>query len=483
MVVTSPSVDPPPGSTRELFHVALPLILSAGSLSLMQFTDRLFLTWYSADALAAALPASLTNWTVMSVVIGTAMYVNTFVAQYDGAERRDRVAASMWQGIYLSLAAGLGVLFVVPFSAKIFALVGHEPAVQELQTQYFSIVCAGALPITLSAVLSCFYSGRGKTLVVMWVNFAGVLVNGVLDMLLIFGSRLIPGLGLEVPEMGMRGAAIATVTANVVSVAIYAFLMSRERNYPLWRERRFDPELFFRIIRYGLPNGLQFLMDIAAFTLFIFLVGRLGKVELAATNLTFNLNLLAFIPMLGLGTAVMTLVGRRIGEGRPRLAIRTTWTAFGWSAGYMSLFVFAYLFIPRTIIHPFTLGEDNGDFSEIAAQATVLLRFLAAFSFFDAMAVVFGSAIRGAGDTRFSLVYTTITCWGLMVLPAWVAWYWFGGSLIVSWWGCTTYVVVLGFGFLARFQRGRWQSMRVIEIEPDLIPEERAAEAKEPSAT
>ncbi|MEX1097390.1 MAG: MATE family efflux transporter [Planctomycetales bacterium] len=455
----------PPGSSRELFRVALPLIVSAGSLSLMQFCDRLFLTWYSDDALAAALPASLLNWTVMSVVIGTAMYVNTFVAQYEGAGRRDRVAASMWQGIYLSLAAGLGLLFVVPFSAEIFALVGHDPAVQRLESDYFSIVCAGAMPITLSAVMSCFYSGRGKSLVVMWVNFAAVGVNAVLDAVLIFG----PG---PFPRLGMKGAAIATVAANVVSVIVYATLLLREREYPLWRERRFDPALFARIVRHGLPNGLQFLMDIASFSLFVFLVGRLGKVELAATNLTFNLNLLAFLPMLGLGTAVMTLVGTRIGEGRPQLAVRTTWIAFLWSGSYMALFVSAYLFLPEAIMHPFTLGATEGDFPAIAAQTKVLLRFLAAFSFFDAMAVVFGSAIRGAGDTRFSLAYTTFTCWVLMALPTAIATIWFGGSLIVSWWACTTYIVALGAGFMLRFHRGRWQSMRVIEAEPDLVAAE-----------
>lgn len=465
----SASSDPPPGSSRELFGVAVPLILSAGSLSLMQFADRLFLTWYSADALAAALPASLMNWTVMSAVIGTGMYVNTFVAQYDGARRPDRVAATMWQGFYLSLFAGLGLLIVVPFSKEIFALVGHVPEVQRLEVQYFSILCGGALPVTLSHVMSCFYSGRGKSLVVMWVNFTAVGVNGVLDYVLIFG----PG---PVPALGMRGAAIATVIANVLAVAIYACLMARERDYPFWKERRLDRSLLTRIIVYGFPNGLQFLMDIAGFTLFVFLVGRLGSVQLAATNLTFNLNLLAFIPMLGLGTAVMTLVGRRIGEGRPQLAVRTTWTAFAWSAAYMGAFIIAYLFFPGAIIYPFTLGDDTKDFPAIAAQATVLLRFLAAFSFFDAMAIVFGSAIRGAGDTHFSMVYTTLTCWTLMVLPAAAATILFDGHLLISWWGCTVYVVVLGLGFMLRFHLGRWQSMRVIEREPNLLMEENAAE-------
>src|SRR5262245_24124344 len=91
-----------PGGFRELMQVALPLMLSSGTVALMQVTDRVFLTWYRTDALAAALPAGMLHWTVVALLIGTAMYVNTFVAQYDGAGRKDRVVASVWQGLYLS---------------------------------------------------------------------------------------------------------------------------------------------------------------------------------------------------------------------------------------------------------------------------------------------------------------------------------------------------------------------------------------------
>jgi MATE family multidrug resistance protein len=252
-------------------------------------------------------------------------------------------------------------------------------------------------------------------------------------------------------------------------------------------------------LRYGLPNGFQFLFDIAGFALFIFLVGRLGKVELAATNLAFNLNLLAFVPMLGLGTAVMTLVGKRVGEGRPKLAIRTTWLAFLWTGGYMVICAALYVLLPDAMIGLFLSRQEDADSIRLAplihAQAVVLLRFLAAFSFFDAMAVIFGSAIRGAGDTRFSLAFTTLTCWVLMVFPTALAVAWYADGLqaeslaaiaaeklaeaaerplaervlLIAWWGCTIYIVVVGAGMMLRFRQGRWQSMRVIEAEPNLL--------------
>mgnify|MGYP003927364789 FL=1 len=81
---------------RELLQVAVPLILSSGSISLMHVVDRIFLTWYSPDALAAALPAGIMNWTLLALPVGLASYVNTFVAQYDGAGKRERVSQALW---------------------------------------------------------------------------------------------------------------------------------------------------------------------------------------------------------------------------------------------------------------------------------------------------------------------------------------------------------------------------------------------------
>src|SRR5580700_9795332 len=112
------------GSFRELMSVAIPLVLSSGSLSLMIAIDRLFLTWYSEDALAASTPAAALHWTVMSAFIGTINYANAFVAQYEGAGRKDRVMASVWQAVFLAVIAGAVFLALLPFTSSVFNLVG-----------------------------------------------------------------------------------------------------------------------------------------------------------------------------------------------------------------------------------------------------------------------------------------------------------------------------------------------------------------------
>jgi len=450
------------GSFRELWHVALPLILSSGSLSLMQVLDRIFLTWYSTDALAAALPAGVLHWTVMSVALGTATYLNTFVAQYEGAGQKDRASASIWQGVYLSLFVGPLFLLVVPFSPSIFRIIGHAADVQVLENAYFSVLCSGAFVITLSAGLACFYSGRGETRIVMWVNIAAMLFNGVLDYCLIFGVG-------PFPRWGIRGAAVATVLANVVAALLYIAMLMRSRErveYRFWQTYRFDRELFARLLRYGLPTGLQFMLDASGFALFVFLIGAIGKTELAATSLAFNVNSMAFIPMMGVGTAVMTIVGKRIGEGRPELAVRTTWLASGVVSAYTLAFVAMFVCFPGIILSAYGIDATSEEYAPIYQTVVTLLQFVAVYCFFDGLAIVFGSAVRGAGDTRFSLVFTFLTGWLLMVVPTMVTSWKFGGSLMLSWVYCSVYIIVLGLGYMLRFQAGRWKSMRVIEFAP-----------------
>jgi MATE family multidrug resistance protein len=455
-----------PGGMRELLAIALPLVLSSGSLTLMHVIDRIFLMWSSTEAMAAAMPSGLLHWTVMSIFIGTATYVNTFVAQYDGAGKKDRVVAAVWQGVYMSVVSGAIVTAVfVPLSPLIFAAAGHTPAVQALEVEYFSILCFGAVPMITAAALSAFFSGRGRTQVLMWVNTGIAAVNIVLDYVMIFGVG-------PFPEMGIRGAAIATVISQVAGVGMYVAVIVRDRNrdgYDVVRHRAFDRELFGRLLRYGLPTGLQFFSDIAGFLVFIFLIGQIGVAEQAATNLVFNLNALAFIPMMGFGTAVMTLVGKRIGEQRPQLAVRTTWLAFGLCSVYMLIFCAIYVFLPDVILYPYAVKSTPAEFAPIRELSHVLLLFVALYSFFDGMVIVFGSAVRGAGDTQFSLVFTIIAGWSLMVAPTWIVWNWFEADLLAAWWAVSVYILVAGFGFLIRFQMGQWKTMRVIEADDSRI--------------
>lgn len=449
-------------SVRELLTIAIPLAISAGSVTMMHIANRLFLTWYSQDALAAVLPSSMWNWTLLSVFIGTAQYVNTFVSQYEGAQRPDRVAAAIWQGAYFAIGGGVLLTILSPLTAGIFYLFPHGKAVQELEIQYFLIVCLGSLPVVLSGVLGCFFSGRQLTRITMVVNLTGSLINIVLDYILIFGWG-------PIPSYGIVGAAWATVTAEFSILFIYLILLWRSsdaKKYRLWSAWRFDSDLFFRLLKFGLPSGFHFFVDVCGFSVFILLIGLIDQRVLAATTLAFNLNTMAFLPVVGLGSAVTILVGKRIGEGHPDMATRTTWIAFGVAAIYMMSFGIIYIGLPDLILTPYSHEGNAAEFAEIRPVVIRLLWFVAIYSVFDAMAIVFGAALRGAGDTRFAMLFSFLTGWLLMVLPTWLGVQYWNWGVLAAWSSCTVYVVVLGVGLGLRFRGGKWRSMRVIEAPP-----------------
>ncbi|HPA71522.1 MAG TPA: MATE family efflux transporter [Spirochaetota bacterium] len=460
---------------RELLVVALPLIVSTGSWSVQHFVDRMFLAWYSPEAVAASMPAGITNFTVLSLFIGTASFAGTFVAQYVGAGQKERVGPVIWQGMYLAFIGSAALLALMMYSEAFFDFVGHDPAVRALEAEYFSILCLGAFPVIGSSALSSYYIGLGKTLPVMWINVISTAVNVVLDYAMIFGHW-------GFPAMGIGGAATATVIAGGVNFLAYALLVFRPGVNAVYRTVagwRFDPALFGRLMRFGLPSGVQFFIDVAGFTIFLLIMGKLGTVALASTNIAVNINSLAFMPMIGFGIAVSTMVGQHIGAGRPELAEKVSWSGFHMTFAYMAAIAALYLFAPGLFIAPFASGARDASFGAIAALTAVLLRYVAIYSLFDTCNIIFASAIKGAGDTRFVMVMIVTLSLGVLVVPTWIAVGIFNLGIHACWSIASLYVCLLGVAFYLRFRGGKWKEMRVIEevvIVPPVLPEVPGAE-------
>jgi len=450
------------GGYREFLQLALPLILSTASWSVQHFIDRVFLAWHSTAALAAALPAGMASFTFLSLFMGVVGYANTFVAQYIGARRPERVGPAVWQGIYLALASGLLALIPVAFAGPLFELVGHDAIIRQEETEYFRILCYGTGPQVLSTAASCFFSGRGQTWVVLAVNVVAIGANIILDYGLIFGHW-----GL--PAMGIAGAAWATNIGLTIAALSFLGLFLRKQyreEFATLRGWRFDAKLFRRLLRFGGPNGLNFMLDIMAFSLFILVVGKLGPIPLAATNLAFNVNSLAFMPLIGCGIAISTMVGQRLGRDAPEEAEYCTWTGFHMAFAYMGTMVLGYVFLPEFFLSPFDLRAQDADFIEARDTAIVLLRFVAIYCLFDAFYMVFTAALKGAGDTRFIMWVSVTMAWAIMVIPSFIALTYFGAGLYVLWSFICAFIIIMGMVFFFRFRTGKWKSMRVIEQKP-----------------
>jgi MATE family multidrug resistance protein len=428
-------------------------------MTIQQVVDRVFLTWHSAEAVAASMPAGLLNLSLLSLITGTAGYVSAFTAQYKGAGREGEIGPMVWQALHFSALSGLAVLPLLAVSGPLFSAFGHPPAVRDLEVVYFDVLLAGVFPAAASSALAGYFGGLGRTWTVLWVTLAATAVNVALDYGLIFGRA-----GL--PALGMAGAAAATVLSQALSAGLFMRLALHRPGAEgdgLRRERRLRPESFGRLMRFGLPNGFHYFLEISGFTVFLMLVGRLGTTALAATNITFNINNLAFMPMLGFGTAASILVGRHLGAGRPDLARRSVWSVFEMTFAYMALVAAAYALAPRWFLVPYAAMSEPAAFAPVADLAARLLKFVAAYSLFDTANIVFSAAVKGAGDTRFVMTASMVLAWGLMVVPSLLFTVVWRGSLTLLWTFAALYIAVLGLVFTHRFIRGPWASMRIIE--------------------
>lgn len=442
---------------RQVLVLALPLIISTMSWTLMSFIDRMFLLWHSDVSMAAALPSGMLWFTVASISYGLACYVNTFVAQYHGAGRHGRIGTVVGQGVYLAVLATPFLMLTVLGAPYLFRWMGHAPALAGEETTYYQTLGYGIGAWLVAVTLSGFFTGRGQTSLVMLVDSIAALVNIVLDYAWIFGKFGFPAGGIE-------GAAWATVVAHWSAVAMYVALMARPayRRYRLMAGLRWNRDLMVRLLRFGLPSGIQVFIDVAGFTMITLMVGRLGQQAMAATTLAININSMAFVPMIGLSIAVGTIVGQQLGRNRADLAARGTWTSLVLAMAYMGTISVLYVAAPGLFLFGHASGTDPAVFASLHGTVVILLRFVAAYSLFDGMNLVFCGAIKGAGDTRFVLYI------GGMVSPVavaitWVGLQWFGFGL----WGCwavlTAWVMVQGLAYMGRFLHGNWRKMRVIE--------------------
>ena len=376
----------------------------------------------------------------------------------------------MWQGLWVAFGAGLLMLGAMRLAKPYFMWANHGDELYAYEVTYFRILCVGALPGLMNAALSGFFTGRHQTKIVMLVNTGAALVNITLNYGLIFGHW-----GL--PRMGLAGAAWGTVIAHVFSAIVFAVLFLRKHfreQYATLSGWRPEGYLLRRLLRYGGPNGIQFFLDMCSFTLFMTFVGRISPLAVAATTVTFRINLLAFLPMIGLGTAVSVLVGQALGKDDAALAERGTYSALILGLIYTGVMAGGYIGCPKLFLLPFRDPEQVAEFEEMLPIALHLLRFVSFYLLFDLGNIVLGSALKGAGDTMFVMVANVLICGVVMVVPTYLAIQYQWGpmdGLYGAWLSITSAICIVMLVFIGRFLRGKWKTMRVIESVPIMTPE------------
>lgn len=455
----------PPGGYREVWRVAAPIIVSMASFTLMQFCDRVFLARHGSVSLRAALPAGILALTLTIFFQALAGYAGTFVAQYHGAGRKRECGEITAQGIWLGLLTWPLGLALIPVGMALLSAAGHPPDVLAAEKIYLAILMAGCGFWSLTHAVSGFFSGRGDTRTPMHASLVANVANIALDYALIFGKW-------GFPAWGIAGAAVATVISSALGLGLLLVWYARpelREEYGTGRLGRPDWRRMKPLLRFGMPAAVNAVQDIGAFAFFVVLLGRLSEADMAASNIAFSINNIAFMPLLGMGMATTIVVGQYQGARDPATAARAGMTAMKVAWAYMGVVALSFLLMPRLYFALFT-GEGEGmvTMAEVMSNGRWLLVLMALWGMLDAISLVVGGALRGAGDTRFTLLYTMVVTWLVWIPGELLLLLWFDAGLMAAWLWMTTYVCLLSGGLWWRFRKGRWKSIEMIQREPPL---------------
>jgi MATE family multidrug resistance protein len=448
-----------PGGYAHVLRVGLPLLAGMGSITAMHLTDRLFLGWYSQDALAASMPAGTTFFLLTSFFLGTVGYVGVLIAQNVGAGKSGAIGAVLWQGIHFSWLSFVPLVALALAAEPLFAAMNHPPGVRRLEVVYFRVLMFGGGLMVLEASLAAFFSGRGLTRAVMLVNFGGALLNIPLNYVLIFGR-------LGFPALGVAGSALATVAAWAAMAAAYGLLIftrANDRRFGVRRAFRPDAAIFSRLIRLGVPGGAQVFLDVFAVTFFIILAGRIGKAELSATSIVLAANSPAFMPLLGLSQGLAVVVGQCMGAGRPLDAKRAAGSAMRLMAVYIAVMAALFLGLPDQLAELFRPRELDPDFDAALRLCRPLFAWAVVLGACDVVIHAVFGVLRGSGDTRFLMLAAAAVSALVMVLPASVAVVRWGIGVTALWGIFALYAVVLAGVLWLRYRAGAWQKLRLAE--------------------
>jgi MATE family multidrug resistance protein len=442
---------PRPGGAREVLLLAYPVVLTQLSQTFMFAVDAAMVGRLGPTELGAVGFGGIWIWTTLCFFMGAVSGVQTFVSQEHGAGPAASAGRWVWHAIAgvlpLQLAAVALFLWVLP---AWLAWLGPSEALQAHCLAYVHGRSFGMPALLACMTMAAFFRGIGDTKTPLYVTLADNVVNAVLAYGLIFGR-------LGLPQWGPFGAGVATSVADwvyLVTISIFFLRPALAKRYAT-RDLRLGWAKIRRYLHTSLPIGGQWVLDMSAFALFATLVARMGDVSMAANQALLNLLSFTFMLAYGISISCSTLVGRYIGASDLEAAERSYYTALKLGLGLAAIVATAFVAIPGPLFHIFS--DDPG----VLALGGPLLLLAAAFQLIDALGIVAGGALRGAGDTRWPFLVQTGLAWGLRVPLV----YWFGVLLgkgvVGAWVAELVYIWVLGGAFALRFRGGAWKSMKI----------------------
>lgn len=447
-----------PGGVVELLGIALPMMASSACDTLMTFTDRLFLAKLGPAQMNAALTGGILSFMMISFFVGLIGYGTALIAQYYGAGQKRNCSVVVTQGIVIALIAYPIILALAPVSNLVFKSSGIAAEQLRYQTVFFNILIYAAIISLLRGTYSCFFSGIGKTRIVMISSVVAMVVNIIGNYVLVFGK-------FGFPALGMKGSAYGTIAGGVAGLLVLMFeyyLGKDSKEYGISNSYRFDSEIMLKLVKYGYPAGLEFFLAMAAFTWQIALFQAQGQLVATAATITYNWDMVAYVPLVGIEIAVTSLVGRYMGARKPDIANSTTMSGIKIGFAYSLVIFVLFMLFPVALTNVFRPSGDTKQFIESMPLTMFMVRLMALYVLVEALIVSFCGALRGAGDTFWAMFINVVLHW-VMVAILYILFNVFHVSAQAAWVFIIIWVMMLSFAFFLRYRSGRWREIELIQ--------------------
>ncbi len=435
---------------RATLAIGGPLIGGQLAQTLISLTDTVMMGWYGVEELAAvALGASFFH-VILIVGMGFGLAVMPMVAAASANEDAVQVRRVTRMGLWLGIAFSVLSVPFFWFSGPVLLALGQEAQVAEDGQLYLRIAGLGILPAVLAIVLRSHLSALKRPRVVLWAWLGGAALNGVMNWVLIFGN-------LGAPELGIAGAALASLGTHTLILIVLAVFAARARglaDYALFeRFWRSDWSVFFAVFRLGWPIGLTLLAESGLFVGTMVMMGWIGTTELAAHGIALQIISVTFMVHVGLSSAATVRAGYAWGQGDRENLRQAAVAALGLSAVMVALTIALLIGFREELVGLF-VGPDDPMRPVIILLGAQLLIVAAIFQLADAAQVMALGLLRGVQDTRIPMIYAVVSYWLVGIPFAYVFGFTLDWGAIGIWWGLVVGLVLAGALMIWRFWAG-----------------------------
>lgn len=434
-----------PGHARAILVLGLPIVGSNLAQFAIGLTDTVMLGWYGIEALAAVTLASSYFFVLFLMGSGFAWAVMPMVAAFDAEGDEIGLRRATRMGLWLSALFAVFAMPLLWWSEHVLLALGQNEEVADQAAQYLRIAGWGIFPALFVMVLKSYLAALERTQIALWITIFAAVLNGFANYALIFGNW-------GAPELGIAGAAIASVMTQLVSlvgVMIYGLkVLPEHRLYQrLWR---LDFEMFVKVFRLGVPIGLTTLSEVSLFTATAMMMGWLGTVPLAAHGIALQLASGTFMVHLGLSSAATVRAGNAYGRGDRQHMARGAIVVIVLSLLMSLATVALFLGMPQYLISLF-LDMNDPESAQIIKIGVGLLAVAALFQLVDGAQVMALGLLRGVQDTGVPLVIGVMSYWVVGISTSYYLGFVLGLDGIGVWLGLVVGLACAGVFLMIRF--------------------------------